>query len=60
MSTDNGEYDDNDAGSTNYYFLALQFLARQLFDCDFQELINIDKKMETCSDETQYLESRSN
>ena len=50
VSTDSGDDDDNDAGNADNYPLALQSLARQLFDCDFQELINI---MVTCSDETQ-------
>lgn len=52
-STDTSSGDNDDDNDADNYPLALQSLTRQLFDCDFQELINIDKEMVTCSDETQ-------
>ncbi|XP_053391290.1 tigger transposable element-derived protein 4-like [Mercenaria mercenaria] len=42
---------ESDEEEDDNYPIALHVMARQLFDCDFMELLNIDKEFKTCDSE---------
>lgn len=41
----------NDDDEADDYPIAVHIMARKLFDCEFEELLDIDKCMKTCNDE---------